>query len=208
MKHFLIAPMAAMLVASSAAAQIPATTASGVGSFGGGFRPRTPSLSAPVPLGNRFVPRAPFIRGGFAPGFPIVPHTAFYGGPVFPGFYYPYGYPYYGLPQATIFQEPAPAPAAPTPPARVVELSGESKGTVILQLPQPARVWLDGRELEGGPAREWTLASPVLRPGEEYTLNVVARWEVDGKTYESTNKITVGPGNKSRLGVISGTEVK
>ncbi len=111
------------------------------------------------------------------------------------------------LPRTTIFDEPPPSPP-PAAPSRIVELSGESKGSVTLQLPHAANVWLDGRELEGGPAREWVLSSPVLRPGEQYTLNVVARWEVDGKTYESTNKVTVGPGDRSRLAVISGTAVK
>ena len=206
MKCLLLSPLAALLLSSPAGAQIPVTTASGVGSFGGGFRPGTPALSAPVPLTHRFVPRAPFIGGGFVPVYPFVPYTSFYGGGFFSGGYY---YPYYGFPRTSIFDEPPPPPVAtPAPPSRVVELSGESSGTVTLQLPHPARVWLDGRELEGGPTREWTLRSPLLGPGEQYTLNIVARWEEGGQTYESGNKVTVGPGDKSRLGVISGTAVK
>ena len=209
MRPLFLTPLAALLLASPAAAQIPVTTASGVGSFGGGFRPGTPALMAPVPLrgsffpGNQFFPGRRFIGGGFAPVYPFAPYTSFYGGGFLSGGYY---YPYYQLPPTPIFDEPPPPP--PAPPSRIVELSGESKGSVTLQLPHAAKVWLDGRELEGGPAREWVLSSPVLRPDEQYTLNVVARWEADGKTYESTNKVTVGPGDRSRLAVISGTAVK
>jgi uncharacterized protein (TIGR03000 family) len=152
-----------------------------------------------------FVGGGPFIGGGFVPVYPFGP--SFYGGGGFitGGFYNPY----YVMPQSSIFnQAPLPDVVSTGPPPRFVELSGEAKATLTITLPQPASVWLDGEEIEGKPAKEWVLTTPVLRQGEERVLNVVARWEVGGKKYESEHKVTVRAGDKSKLGVLAGTPVK
>jgi len=58
------------------------------------------------------------------------------------------------------------------------------------------------------PATEHVLTSPPLQPGERYTFSVTVRWTRDGKTYEATKDVTVGAGDKSRVIIVSGTEVK
>ena len=52
------------------------------------------------------------------------------------------------------------------------------------------------------------LTSPVLRQGQQHTFLVKARWNSDGKTYETKRAVTLGAGDRSRLLIVSGDEVK
>jgi hypothetical protein len=47
----------------------------------------------------------------------------------------------------------------------------------------------------------------VLRPGEQFTYHIRARWEKDGKTFEYKRDVALGPGDRSRVTVINGTAV-
>ncbi len=67
---------------------------------------------------------------------------------------------------------------------------------------------LNGPSVNGTASEEGVLASPALMPGEKFTFEVKARWTSHGKTYESVQAATLGPGDRSRLFVVSGTEVK
>lgn len=199
----------------AATAQVPVTTASGVGSFGGGVRPATPALMAPIgrphfrpwfrpPLGPGYFIGGPgFYGGGFITGYP---GNLYYGGGYY-GYYSYYGAPYFvtGPQYYSGYANPEP------PPIQAVEtipLGNEFPAALTLAFPAAARVWLDGKAVEGEPAAEQTLTSPVLRPGEKYTFNVRARWAVNGQEYEYTRDVTLGSGEKSRVLVVTGTPVK
>ncbi|HEX4608311.1 MAG TPA: hypothetical protein VH092_08905 [Urbifossiella sp.] len=135
-----------------------------------------------------------------------------YGGGGYGGGGYGYGAgaysPYYGSPSYGALGAGGPVyvPVLPnTPPAAI---SGLLPATLIIQYPVAAKVWLDGVEIPGDPDVSWTLTSKDLRPGETATFKIRGRWEADGKTYEATREIPLGPGARSRLVVVSGNEVK
>ena len=68
-------------------------------------------------------------------------------------------------------------------------------------------MWLNGQKAADDPAAEQVLVSPVLQRGESFTFRVRARWQADGQTYEYAKDVTLGPGERSRLTVYSGTAV-
>ncbi len=124
-----------------------------------------------------------------------------FGGYTFGG-YLPYGY---------TELVPAPQPVAverPRPPERAITLANEFPATLSLQFPAAAEVWLNGKAVKGEASEDRVLTSPVLKPGERFTFEVKARWKTGGKEYESVRTVTLGPGDRSRLLVVSGTEVK
>ncbi|AMV23042.1 hypothetical protein VT84_01430 [Gemmata sp. SH-PL17] len=96
----------------------------------------------------------------------------------------------------------------PSPPQRRVVLANEFPATLALQFPAAAEVWLNGEKVEGEASEERVLTSPILKQGEQYTFDVKARWAVNGKTYENIRTVTLGSGDRSRLLVVSGAEVK
>jgi uncharacterized protein (TIGR03000 family) len=164
-----------------------------------------------LPPAPRFAPPGKGFGGGVtqpAP-FPI------FGAPVFPfpvfgfGGYLPYGYydyPDYGYRYVPgVLDSPPGVPVAPTDPG--VALANEFPAKLTVQFPAAAEVWLNGKKTDGK-GEEQVLTSPVLRPGQTFTFEVKARWQVGGKTYEANRTVTLAPGDKSRLFVVSGTEVK
>jgi len=210
MSRLLLSAATVVLLPTALLAQIPASVASGMGTFGN-FRnpPRTPALAAPIG-GPMYRPGgfiSPFyynrgIAGGFGGGYTYSPFVdQFYG----PYTAYANGYlPFYGAPSTTIIEEPIVAEPTPT---RIVELSNEFPATVTLEFPAAANVWLDGKPVEGETGKERVLTSPVLRPGQQYTFKVKARWDANGKTYEYTRDVALNPGDRSKVLVVSGTAV-
>ncbi|MBY0458553.1 MAG: TIGR03000 domain-containing protein [Gemmataceae bacterium] len=159
--------------------------------------PGTQFLPQPVPrfvpfAGRRVQPPAALGWGpfGFAAPFP------YFG---FGGYSYDYAIP----PVVVVVPGGAPGPARPQPAAPAVT---DLPATLALQFPAPAEVWLDGKK--AGAGEEVTLTSPAVRRGDSYTFDVTARWEAGGKRYEATRKVAVEAGGRSRLIVVSGTEVK
>jgi uncharacterized protein (TIGR03000 family) len=148
--------------------------------------------------------------GGFGGYYSVYPYSSYY--PYYDGFgggFITGGYsPLYVVPGPDEYDLPPPmaAPAFP-PEAPFVGLSGEFPAALSLQFPAAASVWLDGKEVGGTPATEVTLKSPILRPGQKHTFHIRARWETNGRTYETTKEVTLGPGDRSRLLVVSGTPV-
>ena len=171
------------------------------GNFGGGFTPAAPI----VPI-NR--PGYPFSGvwglggGSFYPNYPVYP--GFGGGYVGYGFGPSYNFDLYNQPVVDL----QPAPATVLPPTGNIALVNEFPATLTLEFPAPAEVWVDGVKGEGRPTTEWTLTSPVLRMGKEYTFKVKARWTLNGKTYEYQRAVDVAGGNRSRAQVVAGVEVK
>jgi uncharacterized protein (TIGR03000 family) len=172
-----------------------------------GRLPLSPGVmpGSPIGPGTQFLPQSgmsggmyrppPFNRGWFVPGY--YPYAAFgFGG----GF--PYGY---GAPPIVI--EVVPPQPQPRPVPNVV-LANEFPATLTLQFPAAADVWLDGKKVTAAPAEEQVVTSPVLRPDERFTFQVKARWTSGGKTYEAKRSVTLGSGDRSRLFVVSGDEVK
>lgn len=227
----LLALAAAVLVAGDAPAQIIAGASVGSGSFGGGFR------SPPAAPGLRNMPRgtgANLSRSGQnarialywnrppAGYFPMYPyHSLNYGGGFigsglgggFVGnrFYNPFilgpwgggGWFYDFGPQFVPIEQ-----AQPGPPEPFVPFSGEFTATLTLEFPAPASISLNGKELDGEPAISRTLTSPSVKPGEVYKFNIRARWMANGRTYEATREVAVGPGDRTRLLIVSGTTIE
>ncbi|MDB5311845.1 MAG: hypothetical protein JWO38_6047 [Gemmataceae bacterium] len=220
--------VAIALCAAPVEAQVPRGVTFGVGAPGGrmpgGSQPFGPSLSAPSGSmfrqpafhgfqgGNgfrggfragAFPSRSRF--GGFYSGYPY--YSSYYGG--FGGGFITGGYsPLYMDPGPGAYDLPPPPQGQPfDPPGPLVEVSGEATATLSVQFPAPASVWLDGKELPGKAATDRRLTSPVLRPGEQYMFHIRARWETNGRTYETTKDVPLGPGDRSRLLVVSGTAV-
>src|SRR5690242_4592431 len=171
MSRLLLGAAAVVLLPTTLFAQLPASVASGMGNFGPtpGNRPQTPALAAPI--GSPFLRPGGFvspfyfnrgIAGGFGGGYvysPFIdqfyaPYTAYANGFV----------PFAGAPGTTIIEEPIGVEPTPT---RVVELSNEFPATVTMEFPAAAKVWLDGKPVEGETGKERVLTSPVLKPGQQ-----------------------------------------
>ncbi|QJW95667.1 hypothetical protein [Frigoriglobus tundricola] len=105
-------------------------------------------------------------------------------------------------------ETPAPTAESPRRPEAAVVLSNEFPATLALQFPAAAEVWLDGKKVSGDAATERVLKSPVLRPDQTYAFNVKARWTTGDKTYEATRVVKLGSGDRSRLLIVSGDEVR
>lgn len=178
-----------------------------------------------LPLSPGVVPAAPFGPGyGMAAQSPaLMGRSPIVLNPLLPpwGVAFPtpypfYGYPFggYGYPFATyvppVAYLPAPSAIAEAPRRSdpTVVLANEYPATLTLQFPTSAEVWLDGKKVDGSAAEERVLTSPVLKPGEQYTFAVRARWTNDGKTYETKRSVKLGSGDRSRLLIIAGEEVK
>jgi uncharacterized protein (TIGR03000 family) len=122
------------------------------------------------------------------------------------GFGYSFGgilpaYPTVPMPQVTTTPEPRQSDP-------VVVLAREYPATLTVQLPTAAQVWLDGKKVSDTTSEEHVLTSPILKQGDQYTFLVKARWTSKGKTYETKRAVTLGPGDRSRLLIVSGDEVK
>jgi uncharacterized protein (TIGR03000 family) len=206
MMRFICGAAAAIAFFSLSSAQaFPPGPASGLHSA-----PNPALYSGPVP----YHAGSPGMTGGFGsargyrfprtrPGYPL------YGG--YGGFdYYPYddGYsPYFGGPGPDDFLPPLPSPGVFLPPQREIVLANEFPAELTLQLPAPAKVWLDGKEVKGSEAMERVVKSPELKPGQQYTFKLRARWEMKGKTYEYNREVTLGSGAHSRVIVLTGAIV-
>jgi uncharacterized protein (TIGR03000 family) len=192
--------------AAVVALTLPLAAQPGRGSMGGGFRDR-PGVAPPS--GFRIL-QAP--AGYRPPGLARAQPYGFYPTYGFGGGFITGGYaPYYVVPPPVFLADPAPVgggPVAPAGPSTVTAVSGVLPATLVLQYPAAARVWVDGVEVKGDPDEEWTLTSRPLRPGETATFKVRGRWEQGGRTYEAVREVPLGPGARSRLLVVSGTEVK
>ncbi len=209
MRFFLLTGLTAATLGVGDAAAQPR------GSFGGGFRGPGPGMRPGAPRGDfRMIQAYPLPRTpGFAPGF--YPGYGFGGGFGVPGGYGYGGFlsggyaPYYVVPPAVI-SDGGDGGAAPVAagPSTALAVSGQLPATLVLQFPAAAKVWVDGTEVAGEPDTDWTLTSKVLRPGETATFRVRGRWEAGGKTYEAVREVPLGPGARSRLIVVSGTEVR
>ena len=171
-------------------------------SFGPGLPiPARPPVTTPVALPGP--PNLLFLPVVAPLGFSGYPYSV-YGG---------YGYAPFtsiSLPSyATPYPPPLPASAeAPQRAEPTAVLAREFPATLTVQFPAAADVWIDGKKLDGSAAEERVLTSPTLKPGEQHTFALKARWTAGGKTYEATRSVKVAPGDRSRLFVVSGEEVK
>jgi uncharacterized protein (TIGR03000 family) len=219
-RTFLAALLISIVVMPPLAAQ-PQVKTKGSG-FGGGFKSGpAPAFFQPLsqiqPIAP-IMPIAPFgVRNtGFSAGFnrpgQFRPGLPIFGGGFGGGFpYFGYGYGGYGYrsPYTSNTVNVYPAYYVPVGPAEPdVQLSGLANASLVLQFPADAEVWLDGKKGEGEPQTEWTLTSPALPTGQEYSFDVKARWKKNGKTYEYDKTVAVAAGHRSRSLVLSGTEIK
>lgn len=179
-----------------------------LGGFGAGAGWRSPVPAGP--FGGPKYPCAGGVGGGFAPvcppyqpGFPF--SGVWLGGFGFGGApYYGYGYA-----PATSFAFPSlTADPPPIQPGPNLAIGDEFPATLTLEFPAPAEVWVNGKQGDGKPTTEWTLTSPLIKTGTEFTFDVKARWTRNGKTYEYTRTVNVASGNRSRALVVAGVEVK
>jgi uncharacterized protein (TIGR03000 family) len=184
----------------------------GQGGFGGGVRAVAPVFgpTGPTMVGSNFKPGKGLGGGVGVPGRHR-PHFPIWGG--YYGYGYPFGDPYYGYPYGygprVEVNVPVFVPGGqPELPERPLPISGESTAVLVLEFPAAAEVWVNGKKGEGDSQTEWTLSSPSLATGTEYTFNVKARWTTGGKTFEYERTVAVAAGNRSKALVIGGTEIK
>jgi hypothetical protein len=107
---------------------------------------------------------------------------------------------------------PAPAPVR-SAAARGLSVSPQpaaaaTNATLVVQFPAAAEVWVGGKKSEGDPATEWTLTAPVPGSAGSHTFEVKGRWKADRKTFEASRSVAVITGDRGRLIIASGTEVK
>lgn len=154
--------------------------------------------------GTQFVPPRPV-----APAIPCAPCSPYpplgYGffGPLV-GFG-PYYNPYAAPPVVVVVEAP---PVVVYPPEPAVVLANEFPATLSVQFPASARVWLNGKDVGGAAKDEFAFESAALRLGTTHTFELKARWEQKGKTYEAVRTVSVRAGDRSKLIVVSGTEVR
>jgi uncharacterized protein (TIGR03000 family) len=159
--------------------------------------------------GTQFVPQAgPRFVPPRAPA-PVVPCNPF--PPLGYGFFGPLAgfgpyYNPYATPLVVIVEAPPAAPAFPPEPGIV--LANEFPATLSVQFPAAARVWLNGTEVGGAAKAEFAFESAALPQGASHTFELKARWEQKGKTYEAARTVRVRAGDRSKLIVVSGTEVR
>lgn len=186
--------------------------------FGGGVRPISPTMgpispgAMPISPGAampRFRPGSGVVGGVIHPGHihgPGFPHAVIWG---WPGGWFPfYGYnaPLYAYPVPV--EVPVPVPVVVQPPEPPIKLSGEATATLVLEFPAAAEVWVNDKKGEGDPHAEWTLTSPPLPIGTEYTFKVKAVWRAGGKTYQYEKAVPVAAGNRSKALIVAGAEIK
>ena len=188
------------------------------GGLGGGSIQTIPAIPTPGLIPSNAPPRfnsAGGVMGGFVPpgfrgpGFPVHGIWGGYGG-------LGWGYPFYGDPYSTgygpsVIVVPVvnSAPSAPSEPEQApLMISNDRPAVLVMEFPADAEVWVNGDKANVAPTTEWTLTSPVLKAGEDYTFNVKARWKANGRSYEYDRAITVASGNRTRTIVVTGTEVK
>ncbi len=165
-----------------------------------------------VPLGHGFgttVMARPGQNLGFGPGrrgFSSYPGYGFGYGGFYGGFGY---YGGYGYPGAVVYEpEPVFVPVPVWPPQPNVILANEFPATLTVQLPSGKEMVLNGKPVPEDAPAGYTLTSPPLKSGETYTFSVNVRWQSGGKTYEAKRSVAVGAGDRSRLLIVSGEEVK
>jgi uncharacterized protein (TIGR03000 family) len=89
-----------------------------------------------------------------------------------------------------------------------IMVANEYPATLTIQLPTQSQMWLEGKPLLGEVAEEYTLTSPDLPQGEKFTFTVKVRWTASGKTFEANRVVKLAQGERGRLFIISGDEVK
>lgn len=124
----------------------------------------------------------------------------------------PWGGVNYRWPEYEIIEvmEPEPAPNKDRPATVFQRLasSGQTKATLVMEFPAAAEIWVDGKKCDGKQAAEWIVTSPLLQASAKHTFEVKAKWEIGGKTFESTRSISVSAGDRNRLIELAGVEVK
>jgi uncharacterized protein (TIGR03000 family) len=136
-------------------------------------------------------------NGGYAPGY--------YGSSYYPWTYYTpsyyssgvYGYGPYalGTPAAAGFTSYYYEPAGSVEDRSIMPVAYEEPGTedavhLRVRVPADAELFFDGQPTkQRGTEREFY--SPPLTPGRDYTYDIKARWNDNGKTVERTRKVQV-----------------
>gem|GEM_PF-4569426 len=136
---------------------------------------------------------------GYGYGYPYYSYGYGYGYPYYSysyGYGYPYGYSRFSWMPFVSSTGRTPIRAAQYP------------AVLTIQSPTASRIWVNGEQVKGDDVIEHVLTSPLLVPGENYTFNIKLRWTVGGKTYETSRAVTVSPGARSRLLIVSGDETK
>jgi len=151
----------------------------------------------------------PFSYGGFYGGFGL-PYSPYGVTAYAPSYYGAYYAPYY-LPFTTPIgdnaEPPPPLVGAGVGPITNVKLTG-LPAELNIQFPADAKVWLNGKRVEGKAGKAVDLTSPTLTPGTDYTFDVKAEWTKDGKAYEYANTVKVPSGDRSKITVLAGTPKK
>lgn len=199
-----------------AAAILPGTTGfptPGVGFFGG-YRNQYTSGGYILPAfgGSYFAPSFYGFGGAYPSYLYANPFGGFLGASA-TSLYDSSIAPATGLVGANFGPTPAETPAAivPLQPAgngtgRQL-FTGTKTATLVVSLPAAGDVWFDGVK-QGTTGTTHTLVSPALRAGDSHRYDVKAEWTLDGKKYRAEREVSVAAGDRQRLTLVLGDEVK
>jgi uncharacterized protein (TIGR03000 family) len=77
----------------------------------------------------------------------------------------------------------------------------ENATMIAVRVPADAEIWFDGKKTsQTGPVRYFE--TPPLEPGREYSYEIRARWNENGRQVERTRHVTVHPGDRLALNFV------
>jgi len=82
---------------------------------------------------------------------------------------------------------------------------GNMPATLNVQVPADAQVWFDGESTSQG-GMDRTFRSPPLEQGQNYSYEVKARWNENGKDIERTRKVRIHAGERVNVNFMANEE--
>jgi uncharacterized protein (TIGR03000 family) len=79
---------------------------------------------------------------------------------------------------------------------------GDMPAFIDVQVPADAQIWFDGESTSQG-GMERTFRSPPLAQGQNYSYEVKARWNENGKDMERTRKVGVHAGERVNVNLMA-----
>jgi uncharacterized protein (TIGR03000 family) len=119
--------------------------------------------------------------------------------------------PYYGgyLPNSyttpAVTMQPAPADSGITQAGYVQPAPAEASAEITLQIPDSsAQVWVNGTlTRQSGTSR--TFESPALRTDRDFTYEIRARWNENGREFDQTRQVKVRGGQRENVAFSANT---
>jgi uncharacterized protein (TIGR03000 family) len=138
-----------------------------------------------------------FVIPYYVPYYNYVPYYVYNYVPYYVNNYVPYYVPYYYavpyyVPSVSWSSAYTPSSADSTTDADVAP--GSAPAHITVKVPANAEVWFDGEKTTStGTVREFN--TPPLKPGVQFTYDIQARWEDNGRPVTQSQRVTVSAGS-------------